>query len=383
MSIGQLLTIKRRHAITRAADAELASHLPELGLPCMSETARTAFRAILDHETPFGNGSLRDCLALAEARGFCAHPMDWIPAPNDWQYSPLYQPWVDWLSDNGVTEFHEGNRLTKDNWDRWKPKARLAAFKRLLRQDVKAAHDLAVALGSAAPASVRLGLLSSVGTTTLPPKSIPTQQSLLKHFLTDPSAKVRAAAEAAAKALGGLESGGPVTFDLLARERGVSSRDLAEQSDLTELGRDFLWLVVETGDVEIRSIIASRLLDLGQPPDPIALFAGLPRPLWKRGLRATFKSNYWHIVGEYLGPERGTLTAPQMGDWAPYKHWTKSVIAELKTGELPINETYDPLRALGLVVDKNTAREILHKAVALGMKDSHPRLTMLKFNLTL
>jgi len=56
---------------------------------------------------------------------------------------------------------------------------------------------------------------------------------------------------------------------------------------------------------------------------------------------------------------------------------------ELETGELPVNTSYDPLRAVALSVDKAAAQEALEEALSLGMKIDHPRLTMLKFNLAL
>ncbi|NPU63979.1 hypothetical protein HL667_03105 [Bradyrhizobium sp. 83012] len=418
MSIGQLRKIKRRHAVTRAADAQLASHLPELGLPCMNDGARMAFRAILDYETPFGNGSLRDFLMLAEARGFCAHPMDWIPAPDDAQYSPLYQPWVDWMSDNGVTEFHAGNRLTKDNWARWKPKARLAAFKRRMREDVQAAHDLLATVGTTQPATTRLALLNEINAFAAFSGNYPYQVPLLKHFLADRSANIRAVAETKLRAMNGLEteaahaavlatqitaSGGAVTyatppaahtqpyfknfacttFDLLAKALGLSPQQLARQSDLKALGSDFMLLVVLTGDVETRSIVASRLLEMGETDLASGLFDGVTRPLWEQGLRATFKSHFWFSVAEFLGLEAGTLTPTRMRELACYEHWETSVTNEIESGKLPVNGQYDPLRVLGLVVDKDAAQAIIDLAVALGMKETHPRLTMLKFNLAL
>ena len=63
-------------------------------------------------------------------------------------------------------------------------------------------------------------------------------------------------------------------------------------------------LVTKTCDVELLSIVASRMLDTARPDGlPIALFRGVERPLWERGLRALFKSNYWNSVQEFLGPK--------------------------------------------------------------------------------
>ena len=111
-------------AYTYRADDALAVALPALALPRMGEAARAALRAALSLEIPYNNAQRKDCLALAEARGFSTDPRDWVPdfkAPG--RHLPLYQPWVDWLSDHGLTPIHAGNTLTAENLSRWTPAA--------------------------------------------------------------------------------------------------------------------------------------------------------------------------------------------------------------------------------------------------------------------
>lgn len=417
MSNGQLQRISGAY---HRADAQLASRLPDLRLPRMNEAARAAFRAVLDCERPPGNGSLMDFLALAEARGFCGHPADWVPAFDDDPYlPPLYQPWVDWLSEHGLTRFHDGNWLTEDNWDRWKPRPRLRAFRKLLRETPQAAADLLMTMAPSQPAAIRLALLGEIDAGGAFYGNYPRQVPMLRFFLADPSARIRAAAEEKLARMNGLQteaahaaelarhievSGGRVTygtppaphtspwsvqyscttFDHLAAALGLSPRDLARQADLEGLGSNFLSLLVGTGDVESRAIVAARMLE-AFPPDqiPIRLFRGVERPLWERGLRAFFRSEYSGSVEEFLGPEIGTLSPAQMPQLLFYERLDQSVINELEAGTLPVNIRYDPLRALGLVLRKDAAQEALNRAVSLGMKADSPRLTMLKFNMAL
>jgi len=425
MPKGEIVAIKFRSresgtvSICRA-DARLQSELPELALPPMNEAARAAFMAVLEYEAPPANGSLADFLALAEARGFSAHPADWIPdfkLPG--RHPRLYQPWVDWLSEHGLTSFHEANTLSEANWDRWKPNPRLKAFHDLIREDQDAAFDLLRRVGPSQPASTRLALLSQIDAGGSFNGNYPRQVPLLKYFLNDRSAKIRDVAREKLANMNGLETeeahaaelakhikvaGGTVTykiapelhthpfwvnwccttFDALAEALGLRPQELARQSDLEVLGFLFMHLVATTGDVETRSIVASRMLDTAPPEQlPLSLLGGVARPLWERGLRATFKSNYWNVVQEFLGPETGTLNALQMRELACFDSLKGSVIMELETGKLPVNISYDPLRAVALSVDKAAAEEVLEEALSLGMKIDNPRLTMLKFNLAL
>lgn len=421
MSNGQLVRIKNGIGEFRyKADAQLASQLPELRLPRMNEAARAAFRSVLDYEKPPANGSLVDFLALAEARGFCAHPFDWLPAfDNDPRHPLLYQPWVDWLSEKELTPFHEGNNLTIENWDQWKPKPRLQAFRKLLREDQQSAFGLLMSVGPSQPAGTRLALLGEIDAGGSFYGNYPRQVPVLQYFLADRSAKIRAAAEEKLKNMNGLEteeahaaelakhikvSGASVTyktppapdthpysinfrcttFDLLANAVGLASHDLARLSDLKELGSDFMMLLVMTGDVETRSIVASRMLE-EFPPDhiPTHLFRGVAPPLWERGLRAQFKSEYSSSVFDFLGAKVGTLHISLVRQIKHYARMVPSVTQELDSGKLPVNEAYDPLRILALVASKDAAEELLQEARAAGIAEDNPRLTMLKFNMAL
>jgi len=420
MPSGQLVRIKDGYGFRYQSDEQLASQLPDLRLPRMNEAARAAFRAVLDYEKPPGNGSLVDFLALAEARGFCTHPSDWLPAfDDDPQHPQLYQPWVDWLSENGLTPFHEGNRLTAENWDRWKPKPRLGAFARMLRDDQRSASDLLMAVGQLQPAGTRLALLGQINAGGSFYGNYPRQVPMLRYFLADRSAKIRTVAEEKLKNMNGLETeaayadelakhlrvgDGSVTyseppaphtqpysrhfacttFDLLAKAINLSPHELARQSDLARLGSDFISLATRTGDVETRSIIASRMLEeFPRDQIPLNMFREVARPLWERGLRAQFDSEYPNSVLDFPGVKAGSLDIALARQIKHYSGMAPSVIQECETGKLPVNNMYDPLRILALVASRDAASELLQEARAAGIAENNPRLTMLKFNLAL
>jgi len=423
MTNGEIVTVRRAHGCgLYRADAALALRLPELRLPRMQDEARAAFRAVLDYEQPPSNGSLEDFLRLAEARGFCAHPCDWIPSFNDDPHQiALYQPWVDWLSENGVTPFHSGNKLTKENWPLWKPKSRAKAFDRLFKNDPQFALELVTALGATLPSADRQALLEAIGYTGWYSGVSPRQFEVVKYFLGDRLERIRTAAAGMVAKSQVLEAEDvsaedlatelamhiavsdasvkyktPVaphlkpfgarhertTFDVLAKALRLSAQDLAQRCDFEDLGAHFMAMMYRTADVEARSLIAARLLDQNKAVH-FALFKGVARPLWERGLRATFKSHYFSEVGEFLGIESGTLDASAMRELACFQFLDRSVTNELETGKLPVNGMYDPLRALALVVDKDAAKSALERAFSLGMKEDNPRLTMLKCNMAL
>jgi hypothetical protein len=398
------------------ADEDLQRRLPKLNLPPMNEAARAAFRAVIDCEKPPANSSLSDHLALAEARGYSAHPGDWMPHIDlPGQHLQLYQPWVEWLSEHGFTQFHEyANNLTDKNWDRWKPGPRLRAFERLVLHDQDAAFELLKTMAPSQSASTRLSLLGQIGAGASFSGVYPRQVPLIRYFLEDRSAKVRDAAEAKLTKMNGLETEEAhaaelakhlivtennvtykvppephtfpfwinwhcTTFDDLAGALGLAPEELARRSDIEGLGSNFYLLVTLTAGVEARSIIASRLLDEGKPENIGAhLFKGVARALWERGLRATFRSNYWNSVQEFLDPERGTLDASQMRELLAYEKLEASMTKEFEEGG-----AYDPLRAVALSVNKTAAAQLLEKALSLGMKIDNPRLITLKFNMAL
>ena len=425
-SSGQLLKIKYRHPefgtiFLNAVDEELAEQLPLLRLPYMNDEARAAFRALLKYE----NAAYRDMLQLVEARGFSAHPCDWIP-DYSWQFGgqhpALYQPWVDWLSEQGLTKFHQGNTLTAQNCRRWSPGQRRWALKKMIRDgrddDFRALKEFA----STQPASIRIQLVDAVYAWGSFDGCYPWQTPLLEYLQNDRAEKVSGVAsykldkmgvfateEAYAQKLAAeltvtadcVRYRKPpedymmpfhfykefvcVSFDALAAALGLSPVDLARRADLDDAGKQIMGLAAMTGDVEVRSIFATRMLEQGKGGEHMseALFKGDDKPLWERGLKAMFSSPYPNSVQDYLGSKTGTLNSAMMREWNRSHYIAQTVTAELERGELPVNTSYDDLRVLGKVVDKQAAAEVLDEALAAGIRPDNPRLTMLKLNLAI
>lgn len=428
MNDGHLVVTKHRDRafgtiLLKSVDETLAARLPELRLPRMGEEARAIFRAILAYEKPPANGSLVDVLQLAEARGYCAHPCDWIP-DYDWKYAgrhpELYQPWVDWLSDQGLTKFHAGNRITPGNFRRFSERQRDEPIKALIREGQHDDFMGIKAIADAQPASIRAELASSIYAWGSFDGCYPWQVPLLEYFTADESDRPRDIARLKLRSLGEfttedawarklaaeitvtadtvrytvqpephsfpfLTEFACISFDALAGSLGLSPTDLAHRVDLDGLGRDLISVAARTGDVEIRSILAKRLLDRGTGGESLAvgLFDGPARPLWERGLQAMLRSDYVNSVQDYLGDKTGTLDSTKMREWVAYEEMPVSVTNEVQKRELPVNKAYDPLRVLGKVVDKEAARQVIEEALGLGMHPDNPRLTMLKFNLAL
>jgi hypothetical protein len=389
----------------------------------MGEQARAAFRAILAYEAPPANGSLVDFLQLAEARGYCAHPCDWIP-DYDWKYAGrhprLYQPWVDWLSEEGLTKFHEGNIMTPQNCRRFSPGQRRAPIHELIREGRHNDFEGIKAIAETQPASIRAELVDSIHAWGSFDGCYPWQVPLIEYFLEDKSDKVSGTARAKLDKMGEFTTedayarkladaitvttdavkytvppepyGSPfyrefacVSFDALAGALGLSPTELAHRIDLDGLGKDLMCVAAGTGDVQVRSILAKRLLDRETAGEALSLrlFEGLAQQLWERGLQAMLRSPYVNSVQDYLGTRTGTLDSSKMREWVAYDCMPVSVTNELQKRQLPVNKAYDPLRVLGKVVNKEAAHQVIQEALALGMSPDNPRLTMLKFNLAL
>lgn len=428
MHIGQLIENRHRDREfgtikIKAVDEALAAQLPALRLPVMGDEARAAFRAILAHEKPPANGSLVDFLALAEARGFSAHPCDWIP-DYDWKYAgrhpELYQPWVDWLSEHGITKYHSGNTITPENYRRFAPSQRGDPVKKLIRAGRDDDFAQIRAIAEANPASVRAELASSIYAWGSFDGCYPWQVPLLEYFLRDPSDKPRMIAQTKLEKMGQFTTAEAyarviaehlnvtadrvtwkaapdnpmgflfrefacVTFAALADALGLSSAQLAERADLTDFKMSNFSMAAGSADPEARAILAARALDLGMGGEsiPLGWFKGAEPSLWRRGLEAMKLSPYVNSVQDYLGLQTGTMTTAEMREWREFDFMRNSVVAQLTRGKLPVNKQYDPLRYLGKIVNKEAAQQVIDEALALGMEPDNPRLTMLRFNLAL
>lgn len=402
-----------RQSGVRKVDPVTAMRLPDLGLPRMSRDARKAFASVLSYD----DGLSPDVLQLAAARGFTVHPCDWVPDATDHpQYPDLYQPWAGWLADKGYTRYTAAVPLTQKNEHRFDREARKRAFRNLYGRDRQAAYDLLFQLSDVDEADTRYDLLNEIGGGALFHGCYPSDVPTLKHFLKDSSQKVRDLAQAGLHSLAGMETVEAVaqhiakylevtddlitpvapeyreanlsvarlrtTVDALAMALNISAMDLVRLLSFELLKSDFWPIIVNTGSVEVRTIVAQRMIAEGHNGER-GLYRNLPRSLWEQGLRATFQSQYVSAINDFLGPDLGTLDTNTIRDHRAFQDLERSVLRELETGQLPVNTRWDELRVLGLALNKPAAEQVRRKVIDLGMAPDNPRLAMLKYNLLL
>jgi hypothetical protein len=412
----ELRQILKRHERMRV-NAWTARRLPDIGLPRMPPEARAAFRAVLDYEKPPGNGSVRDILELAEARGFVAHPSDWVPfAYGDDQFPQRYEPWAAWLARKGFTPYWRGVRLTAKNWRRWNKTAREDAFRVLLRHDRPTAHALMTDLVPKEREAVRVGLVVEFDAGRSYSGHQAKDVALLRQFLRDPSEKVKGHVQYKLANLEGLESEEanaamaavhfkkspdgsilcapevhkpPVTtylahttFDVLSAALGMPPEDFARKIDLADIKDSLRILILLTANAACRAIVAKRLVDAGRT-DFRRFFEAADPETRAKGLRLSFPSPYPSTTFDFLGPDVGTLGLADMREIDQHRKMGKSVTRELNEGQLPVNTRHDPMREMALLADKAAAQSLLDEALRLGMAPDNPRLTMLRFNLAL
>lgn len=397
----------------RKVDPITAMRLPDLGLPRMSRDARKALASVRSYDGRLSS----DVLRLAEARGFTVHPCDWVPDATDYPHHPdLYEPWASWLAAKGYTPYTAAVPLNLKNMHRFGSYALMRAFQNLYRKDREAAYNLLMQLPVADNADVRCDLLKEIGGGALFNGCYPSDAPILKHFLNDPSQKVREIAQERLRSMAGMETVEAVaehiskclevtkdgilplmpayseanlfaalystSVDALAQALGVSSTDFVRRLSFDLLKSDFGSIIVHTGSTEVRTIVAQRMIEKNHNGER-GLYRDLPRHLWEYGLRATFQSNYIFAVNDFLGPDIGTLDTEIVGELFAFQNMERSVRRELETGQLPVNTSYDELRVLGLALNKQSAEQVLNKAISLGMASDNPRLSVLKYNIQL
>ena len=409
--------VRRDHIIWKA-DPLTALLLPDLGLPRLAPRARAAFRAVIRHEKPTGNGSVDDILRLIEARGYVVHPADWIPRPSgaDYYFPPRYSIWSEWLAAWGYWHYTEVVPLTLKNARRFRRDDLQEALRHLYQKNRSAAYDLLLQLAETAPEQTRYLLLDTIGGGASFYGNYPSDVPILKQFANDPSEMVRDLARKRLRNMEGLETAEAhaehiawhldvqadrivasqpeyakkvllknfacTTVEALASQLGLSPLDMIGRWDRDLFATDFWLLILRCDNVAIRSAYAERRLQDGQDVSP-RLLRGVDPLLWEQGLRSTFKSQYMFTPFQFLGEKMGTMDATTMQELSAYKKMEASVLSEIEKGTLPVHNNWDPLRVLGLTVGKTAAAQVLREATALGMKEDNPRLLMLKLNLEL
>lgn len=155
---GQFLAV----AVTVEVPATLRDlpDIPLLDLPTLPEALRPFLRRLL--ATAREARSRAELLHFLAARGWTAHPGDWMPAAGDEEVPDIYAPWRDWAemaASPGAARQSADDGLSAESWEEYRPAARKAALADLRRQKPAEARALLEAKLANEGAETRLGLL--------------------------------------------------------------------------------------------------------------------------------------------------------------------------------------------------------------------------------
>jgi len=244
--------------------------LPVLALPSVPERLRPLFRSAL--KVAHATRSRRRVVLVAEARGFVANPMDWMPAASDVDAPRAYAPWIDWRTKASATQ-QPVTTLNADSWDDFLPAERRNALTDLRGTDPEAARRLLEARAAGESAEARL-LLLGVLQLNLSAADAPYLQALA----ADRSNKVRHLAARLLARIG---------HDPATEEGQAEVRELADFIDVTKTGilrrvttyvpkalksqaqirrRDELFAVVQLRDLAVALGTTERDLAAGWEP---------------------------------------------------------------------------------------------------------------------
>lgn len=396
--------------------------LPRLALPALPERLRPLFRAAL-RQASGARGRMR-AARLVAARGFVAHPLDWMPAASDIEAPAVYAPWVDWQAQGTVTVERVLDELTAENWDDFYPTARRIALADIRRSDPARARALLEAKAGGEGAEARLALIELLRV-NLSPADVPYLQSLasdrsgkVKQFAARLLARIgQGAADAettvdVAELAGFVEQG---RAGLLRRRTTYAPRELkshaqlqrrAELFDTCQLidlagkfgaseedfvagwqlgGKDgadhaFAAMVAASGSDAAVAKLADRLLAEG---DMVALRELLPRlgePAKRNFAMAVLAggSAQLSLFNAIDDIEAGTFGRDELMGSRLYKE-IRAAIAERSETD---RRVFD-LGAFGFLATASAAEAILADLAAAGLASADPSLALLRLNATL
>jgi hypothetical protein len=416
---GQALDVCFRPAAPKTLNRR--APLPRLALPTLPERWRPLFRAAL-RQAPDGRGRMR-VAALAAARGFVAHPLDWMPAASDLEAPDVYAPWVDWRAQDGGKSPRALDELSVDSWDDFYPAARRIALADIRRSDPAKARSLLEAKAAGETAETRLALIELLRV-KLSAADVPYLRSLaadrsgkIKQLAarllarTGQSGAVGEAAVDAAELAGFIEPGkaGWLRRRAVYAPRELKSQvqiqrraelfencqliDLAGQLGASEVeliagwqlgGKDdadraFAGMVVASGSDAAVAQLAERLFAIG---DVASLRQFLPR-LGEAGRRDFVRA----VLAGGSGAlalldadeiETGTFDRDNLMRSRLYKE-IRAAIADRKETD---RQTVD-LGAFGFLATVSAADAIMQDLVAAGLAPADPQLAVLRLNAVL
>lgn len=415
---GQAFEIGFRPAAPKALRQRPA--LPKLPLPAIPEQHRVLFRSALRHA---GDARARlRVIALAEARGYVAHPLDWMPAATEIDMPRVYAPWLDWLqasADHG--EMPEA--LNLENWDEFYPAARRFALADVRRREPAAARVLLEAKVGAESADLRLSLLELLRV-NLSADDAP----YLKSLTADRSGKVKQLATRLLARIGQRQGDGDdddageladfieqgraglirrhSTFTpkalknpTQATRRGqlfdaVQLADLVQALGTTESqfvdgwqmgdkeGADLqlAQMISETGSDEAARKFARKAIDAANPHALAALLPRLDAQAWRSVIDIVLSRGIEHLRRMNAIPDVGASSydAPSLLGSTLYRE-----MRILVAGRKPEDRTTPDFSLFGYLAMPAAAQVLVTDLAAAGLGGADPSLALLRLNAAL
>lgn len=395
--------------------------IPALALPTLPEALRPLARRILATKKQVQvKTELVDFLA---ARGWTAHPADWMPEPGADDVPDVYAPWRDWseiAASGHAARQQTSDQLTAANWDDFWPAARKVALTELRRRDPSAARAMLEAKLGKESADTRLRLLS-----LLSERLSEDDIAFLETIVADDRApKVKALAASLLARLGRGSTTGEDAAELagffsvktkgiLRRSRVIEAerpktpaqwqrrKALLESANLAsfsgalgvspqELIAAWDWNVDPAADMALVNLIVATGTDaqvahaariIGEHDATGLVVALAPRLLpAERGRQAEAALNAHGIRFELAQLMAGPAARLDDPMTAPAG---KALLAALRSDDAKPSDQVAELHALGLITSREGARRALEHLIGAGLLQGDPRLDMLRLNAAL
>lgn len=385
--------------------------LPVLALPTLPDGLRPLTAPIL---------ALRDewlrlgLLRLLEARGHVVHPADWMPGARD-AVPDVYAPWQDWA--NGIQTTAGADRPV---WDDLGPSARLSMLTSLRRSDPAAALDAIRSHVTGEPPERRLAMVR-----TMAIRLEERDRAFLEGLSADRAPTVRAEAVRLLARLGGGDQArtpddiadlvSVTEKGLIRRERVISLKarmNHAQQARLEKVmaGTDAAAFAATLGlaDVDLAgmwpwgqdAVFDQRFADLLTGTGSDGVMASLERAIADGATIsvATLREGVGRLSAQAAadivrsscrtGDSLTTVVtyAPVLGvveDVEKNAEWRSTYLTMLRDDDVHASVGLLTMRAVGLLVTRDTARSILDRLAQTSLRPGDPRLDTLRINAAL
>ncbi|MBR0756377.1 hypothetical protein JQ604_29720 [Bradyrhizobium jicamae] len=395
--------------------------IPTLALPTVPDALRSLVRRILTANKDAQ--SRTELIHFLAARGFTTHPADWMPAAADDDAPDVYASWRDWAdiaAANAVSRQPIGDLITAQNWDDFWPAARKVALTALRRRDPAAARAVMEAKLGQENADVRLRLLA-----LLSDELSDGDAAFLEGLAAnDRASKVKALATSLLARLGHAASPGEDTAELagffsvktkglLRRSRVIQFENtktaaqlqrrqtLFDGADVTSLATALgltpqelvtIWswgedkaadvglvnAIVQTGTDALVAAAADLVAEQGRINIVLTLVPRLAPSQRARRTETALRASElrFEIAKLIAGP------AARLDDPLAAPAGTALITALRRDDAKPSDQAVE-LHALGLIVSRAAARQILDRLTGAGLLQGDPRLDMLRLNAAL